>query len=231
MATSETRTFDPQFNELLTEAFERIQIQPRDVVQDHIEAALRSANLMLIDFANRGVLAYQLVQATINLEAGEPTYDLPAGTIDAWSVILRRDNQDVPVWPMGRSTYHQLPDKTNTGRPFNYFTDRAKTGLNTRTITLWPVPDRDSDTLELWVWKFAEDAGTMSNTTGIAKEWFDAYAAGLAARLARKYPPKVGTVAELKAEADVAFYIAKGTDRERAPLRIRVRGYCGRGRR
>lgn len=228
MATSGTITTDYQFAEIMSEAFERCQIPPLAIVQEHIDACVRSAQLMLVEFGNRGVHQYQLSHTTIDLEAGEPTYNLPVGTIDLWSAVLTRDGSDTPVWPMGRQAYEYIPKKSQTGRPFNYFVDRATTGLQLRTVTLWPVPDRSTDVLKVWVWKSAQDVGSIGNTLAVAPEWVDAYAAGLAKRMARKFAP--GLVGELTSEAEQAFSLAHGTDRERAPLRLRMRGYTRRGR-
>lgn len=232
MATSGTYTFNPEFAELMTEAYSRLQIRGAQIQQEHIDEALRSANLLLIDFGNRGVHQYQLTQVDVALDPdqGAPqTYNLPAGTIDVWHAAIRVDGvTDIPLWPMARQSYEDIPNKDETGRPYNYTTNRNVVGTATRTITLWPVPDR-ADTLRLWVWRFAEDQIGIEQNAGIAKEWFDAYAAELTARLGRKYPPGTASVQELKVEAIVAFKAAQGTNRERAPLRLRVRGYVGRG--
>ncbi len=47
------RTFNPQFAELLSEAFARAEIRPIGVTQEHIEEAIRSANYLLTDFSVR----------------------------------------------------------------------------------------------------------------------------------------------------------------------------------
>jgi hypothetical protein len=212
---------------MLSEAFSRVLIRPANVTAEHIEEAIRSANLMLIDFSTKGVHQYQLIETVISTVIGQASYDLPAGTIDVWHAILRRDNRDTPVWPMARSDYHSIPNKDNPGRPFNYFSERGKVGEVARTITLWPVPDK-IDSLRIWVWVFAESVGKMAETLSVSKEWFDAYASALTARLAEKYAP---TLFEQKmALAAQAFMQANRTGRERTTLRLRMRGYMGRGR-
>ena len=233
MATSGTFTFNPEFAELMTEAYSRLQIRGAQIQQEHIDEALRSASLLLVDFSNRGVNQYQLTQTDITLVPGQAvpqTYNLPAGAIDVWHAVIRRDGSDTPLWPMARQSYEDIPNKSETGRPYNYTTNRNVNGVATRTVTLWPVPDR-ADTLRLWVWRFAEDQIGIEQNVGIAKEWFDAYASELTARLGRKFPPANASVRELKIEAIVAFKAAQGTNRERAPLRLRARGYVHRGRR
>jgi len=222
-----SRQFNPTFPQLLSEAFSRSLIRPLQVTQEHIDEAIRSANLMLIEFQNHGVNQFQLIEQTIALVQGQATYDLTEGAIDAWSAIYRIDGLDTPVWPMARVDYQRIPDKDNQGRPFNYFVDRGKTGITERTITFWPVPDAHEAEVILWLWARAEDQNFNINAP-MAFEWFDAYAANLCARICEKFAPALHE--KKLALADKAFDLAFRSDRERAPSRFRFRGYT-KGRR
>jgi hypothetical protein len=222
------RDFNPQFAEILSESFSRAEIRPINVTQEHIDEALRSANYLLTEFTNRGVNQYQLVEQDITTVSGTATYDLMAGAVDAWHVVYRRDGSDTPIWPFSRSDYHSIPDKDATGRPNQYFTDRGKEGNTTRTITLWPVPDRNNDTVKIWVWVRANKQDGLTPEAPIAAEFSDAFADGLALRLAKKFNRL--KVRELTADYAISFPLAVTTARERAPLRLRMRGYT-RGRR
>jgi len=229
MATSGTRSFNPQFAELLGEAFARINIRPAAVNQEHIDEAIRSGNLMFVSFANRVQHQFQMQRAQLTMVGGTATYNLPAGALEVWSCVVRKDGQDTPVFPMARRDYEYIPDKTNEGRPFNFFVERGKVGNDQRTITFWPTPDGTSaDTAELWCVMRPQDATGLPEEIGIAWEWFDAYACDLTARMAEKFAPEKYDEKSLMAER--AFLIAKGADRERAPTRFRMRGYT-RGRR
>lgn len=222
------RAFNPQFHELVSEAFARAEIRPNQVTQEHLDELIRSAGFVLTDFTNRGVTQFQLVKQTITLEAGTPTYDLMDGAVDAWHVMVIRDGQYSPVFPFSRSDYHSLPDKDNEGRPIQYFTERGVTGTTSRTITLWPVPDR-ADTLDVWVWCWAEDQTSLAQDAPISREFIDAYADALALRMAKKFNRMA--VAGLEQDALISFGRAFSTNRERAPARMRMRGYVrGRGR-
>lgn len=231
------RTFNPQFAELLSESFSRADIRPVNVTQEHIDEAIRSANFLLTDFSNRGVNQYQLVEQDITTVSGTGTYDLMVGTLDVWHAIYRRDGTDTPLWPFSRSDYHSLPDKDADGRPNQYFSERGKVGNTTRTITLWPVPDRSGDTIKLWVWARPDSVtNDISAEAPIAAEFVDAWADGLALRLAKKFNRAL--VAGLKLDfdgppgrpQDGSFWKATTAARERAPSRFRMRGYT-RGRR
>lgn len=229
MATSGTRTFNPKFADLLSEAFSRVLIRSAAVTQDHIDEAIRSANLMFVSFANRVQHQFQLQHVTQALTAADAEYDLPVGALDVWSAVVRKDGQDTPVWPMARVDYQRIPSKTQEGRPFNFFVERGKVGNAQRTITFWPTPDGTSATeARMWVLMRPEDATGLPENLSVAWEWFDAYASDLTARLAEKYAPEQHADKEAKAER--AFLIAKGGDRERSPTRFRMRGYT-RGRR
>lgn len=224
------RTFNPQFAEILSEAFSRSMVRPFHATQEHLDEAIRSANFVLTSFTNKGVTQFQLVEQVITLEDGVATYDLMEGALDAWHVMYRREGMtDTPVWPMARSDYHSLPDKDSQGLSNQYFTDRGKTGNVARTITLWPVPDRDTDSLSVWVWCRAETVeNNISATAPIAVEFVDAYADAIALRLAKKF--NEAKVAGLTKDAKESFDIAFSAARERTPARFRMRGYT-RGRR
>jgi hypothetical protein len=224
------RTYNPEFARLLSEAFSRAKIRPLQVTQEHLDEAIQSANFVLTQFTNLGVTQFQLVEQVIELETGEATYDLMEGALDAWHVMYRRDGMtDTPVWPISRSDYHSLPVKDTPGLANQYFTDRGKVGNAVRTITLWPVPDRNTDTLSVWVWcrTNAQD-NDISLTAPIAVEFIDAYADAIALRMAKKF--NEDKVASLTVDAKESFDIAFSAARERTPARFRMRGYT-RGRR
>lgn len=229
MATSGTRAFTPQFADILSEAFSRVQIRPENVTPEHIEEAIRSANLLLVELAGDGIQQFQLVEQIVTLVEADPTYDLPAGTIDVWYGTVRKGNQDTPIWPISRDDYASIPDKTNIGRPFNYFVETGTVGETARTITFWPVPGTaNATTARLWVWRRAEVITAMAQNPGVAWEFLDCYSAGLAKRLAVKFAPQL---AEARAaEFDMALLKAKRLGRSRAPLRLRATGYLRRGR-
>lgn len=220
------RTYNPEFAQILSEALARAGIRPQQAGQEHIEDALRSANFLLTEFSNRNVNQYQLVEQVIPTVDGTATYALMEGAIDVWHMVYRRDDSDTPVWPISRSDYHSIPKKDPEGRPTVYFSERGVTGNTPRTVTLWPVPDR-VDSIRIWVW-CRHDSQTFDTNAPMAIEFLDAYADGLALRLAKKFDPP--RVEGLELDYARSFKAATDTARERAPLRLRMRGYT-RGRR
>lgn len=223
MTVSAVRSFNPAFAEFLAEAFARIQILGRDIQENHIDEAVRSANFTFVKMANEASAQFQMVAGSVSLVSGTPTYTLPAGLVDIFKMVYRRQGLDTPVWPIGRGDYLNIPDKTNAGRPYNYFLDKGKVGNTQRTITMWPTPDSSVDTLKYWGIYRPTDTTGLPDDIGIAWEFFDAYASDLAMRLAEKYKPdQYGMKAGIAAEA---LKLAKSGARERAPSRLRMRGY------
>ena len=91
MATSGTTTFQPPIADLITEAFERIQIYPPQLETEHMIAARRTANLILQDWSgNRNVNLWAVDLLTLTLVPGQATYTLPGDTIQLLDVYTRQ---------------------------------------------------------------------------------------------------------------------------------------------
>lgn len=218
-----TATFNPEFAEILSEAFSNCGIRPVNVTTEHIVEATRSAQLTLVDFSNKGVKQYQLQNRTITVTSGISFISLPADVLDVWSATVLRDGQETPMWPISRTDYQNIPKKSQTGRMFNYFVDKGKEGTTPRIVYLWPTPDRSTDVFSYWAWVRNSDQLTMSQLAPMSYEWLDAYATALALRLARKFAPD--RIEDLKGVSSDAFLNARYADRERAPTRFKMRGY------
>lgn len=223
MTTSGTYTFQPALDDYLTEAYSRIQIRPDTINSTHIVEAIRSANLMMAVWANAQINQFQLKLCEVTVTQGNPTIpaaSFHAGALQVFSSVLHRDGFDVPMIRLARYDYEQIPSKTNTGRPDRFFWDGAGVDLSSRYMQLWPVPENSTDVVRAWVICRPQDAGGLVNTQDIGYEWYDAFAAGLAARLAEKFAP--GLYEEKVQIAVGALQLASQGQRERGPTRFRV---------
>ena len=128
MSTTGTTTFNPNLNELVEEAFERCGTELRSGYD--LRTARRSLNLMLTEWANRGINMWTLEQGSIMLMANQITYPLPINTVDLVETIIRTGtgtNQvDINISRISVSTYSTIPNKLATGRPIQiYITAKA----------------------------------------------------------------------------------------------------------
>lgn len=191
MAASGTYGFNPQLADHIDEAFERCGIAPSDLKAEHIRSALRSANLLFSDWQNFGYKQYALVKTSQALTAGVNSFLLPVGGFDIFHATLKRSGKETEMYPLSRSDYNALHDKTLTGRPDRYFVDRSTFTQDDpqSTVYLWQSPENSTDTIEIWYIRKQQDAGNMSNTLDLSPNYQEAFASGFAYFLSRKYAP------------------------------------------
>lgn len=216
MATSGTYALSPEIAEYLDEAWERCGIDPATIGTRHLRSARRSLDFLFSEWANRGIHLWAVDQQTQGVTASDATYATASGTLAILEMVVRRSSVDTEVSPMARDEYALIPDKTTEGLPSRYWLDRA-TGI----YTLWQVPENSTDTILYWRMRRLQDVGASSNTADVPYQWYEALAAGLAAKLAEKYAPERENA--LLAKAEKAFQLADGDDRERTPTTISVR--------
>ena len=98
MTTSGSKTFELDVSEYIEEAFERCGLEPRTGYD--LRTARRSLNLLLADWANRGLNQWTITNATTAVSVNTPDYTLGADTIDVLSPVVLRTGT---AWRPGRS--------------------------------------------------------------------------------------------------------------------------------
>ena len=225
MTTSGTYIFNPDLAELFDEAMERARIDPANVTVRHILSARRSMRFMLTDWATKDYNDFRIRQDTMTMVESQAAYvagadfDLDVGgvnIVDIIDVVLRRDGVDTPVEFMGREEFLNIPEKDTEGRPDRVFIDKQRDGI---TMTFWTVPENSTDQILFNVVRKFEDSDTAADTADIHYYMYDAFAYGLAFRLAEKFsPPELEQA--LYAKANNAFNDAQNAVRERGDVRI-----------
>lgn len=216
MATSGTKTFELDIAEYVEEAFERCGIEVRTGYD--LKTAKRSLNLLLADWANRGLNQWTISSSSTSVSAGVSNYALAASTIDVLSPVVLRtgtgiNQQDIELTRVSRGEFLNIPNKNTVGRPVQYFVDRQISP----TIDLWPVPDQ-AYTLVYDRLTRMDDANAYVNTLEMPFRFYPALAAGLAYYIALKRSPD--RVQLLKAIYEEEFQRAAEEDRDRASLTI-----------
>ena len=88
MTTSSSTDFEPNVAEFVEEAFERCGLELRTGYD--LKTARRSINLMLAEWANRGLNQWTIEQATETVTQGTASYSLNTNVIDVLDVVCRR---------------------------------------------------------------------------------------------------------------------------------------------
>ena len=141
MATSSSTNFDLDVAEYIEEAFERCGLEARTGYD--LQTARRSMNIMLSEWANRGLNQWTIQQRTQTVTANDSEYSLDTDLIDILSLVVRRDGTDFSMTRISRDTFLNLPNKTSTGRPTQYFLDRQITP----NLKLYPTPENSTDVI------------------------------------------------------------------------------------
>ena len=173
MAVSNSTDFELDVTEYIEEAFERCGLEVRTGYD--LKTAKRSLNLMLAEWANRGLNQWTIVQRTQTVTSGTTEYTLNADIIDILSVAVVRDNTYYPLERISRDAYLAIPNKTSSGRPTQFFLDRQITP----NLKIWLSPENSTDVLYYDALTRMDDADTYTNTLDIPFRFYPCLAAGL----------------------------------------------------
>ena len=212
MAVSNSTDFELDVVEYIEEAFERCGLEVRTGYD--LKTARRSLNLMLAEWANRGLNQWTIKQRTLSLVKSDGEYDLGTDIIDVLSVVVRRDNTDFSVERISRDTYLSIPNKTTEGRTNQFFLDRQITP----NLKIWPVPENSTDVIYYDALTRVDDADTQVNTLDVPFRFYPCLAAGLAYYIAMKKAPE--RIQLLKAAYEEEFQRAMTEDRDRASFNV-----------
>ena len=212
MTTSGSKDFELDVAEYVEEAFERCGLEVRTGYD--LKSAKRSLNLLLADWANRGLNQWTIKQRTVTLVVGDGNYDLGSDVIDVLSVICRRSGTDYSMERLSRDDYLNIPNKTSQGRPNQFFLDRQVTP----NLKIWPVPDDASDVVIYDALTRVDDADDFTNTMDMPFRFYPCLAAGLAYYIALKRAPN--RVQMLKAVYEEEFERAATEDRDRSSFNV-----------
>lgn len=219
MALSGTKTFELDVADYCEEAWERVGLEIRTGYDQR--TTRRSLNLLLADWANRGLNQWTIERETITVDpSGGVDYTMSGSTIDILTAVIRNTDGvgtssqvDLTLDRVSREYYLNIPNKLTEGRPVQFFLDRQITPI----LYVWPKPNT---TYYLIVDKLQrmDDASAGVNTMQVPFRFYPCLAAGLAYYLAIKKAPE--RVQLLKAVYEEEFERAASEDRDRAPLRL-----------
>ena len=232
MTTSGTAIFNPDVAEIVEEAFERAGVEIRTGYQ--MRTARRSLNLLMMEWANRGINLWTVEQGSIPLTVGTVSYDLPDDTVDIIEHVIRQydgsqaQQIDLQITRIALPTYATIPNKLTTGRPIQLYVDRLSP---TPVVKIWPTANQLGYTLVYWRLRRMQDAGqAATNTMDVPFRFVPALIAGLAYYVALKTPESMDRIPMLKQMYDEAFDLASREDRDKAPVRFIPKvGYIGSG--
>ena len=222
-----TASFDLSIDEIAEEAYERCGLQVRSGYD--LQTARRSLNLLLAEWANRGLNLWtiQLQEKTITAGTNNLTGTNLFGSgsddsqqiVDITDVIIRdSSNNDYSTTAIGRAQYWNYTVKTTSGRPTQYYFERT---INPR-LYLYPQADT-TYTLKYYALLRMKDAGEYTNNAEIPFRFLPCMTAGLAYYIAMKKAPE--RIQLLKQVYEDEFQRAAAQDGERTSLFLTPKTY------
>ena len=212
MTVSGSTNFQLDVADYIEEAFERCGLEVRTGYD--LKSAKRSLNLLLADWANRGLNQWTIKQRSLTLTQGDGEYDLGTDVIDVLSVVVRRDGTDYSLERLSRDEYLNIPTKTTQARPNQFFLDRQITP----NLKIWPVPENSTDVIYYDALTRIDDADDYNNTLAMPFRFYPCLAAGLAYYISLKRSPQ--RVQLLKAVYEEEFERAATEDRDRSSFNV-----------
>ena len=221
MALSGSKDFELDVADYVEEAFERCGLELRTGYD--LKSATRSLNLMLAEWANRGLNQWTVQEKTLDMVKDTATYNIDStnatAPIDVLDVFIREtvgtETTDLPLTRLSRAEYAHITTKSSTGKPNQYFINKQ----TTPTIKVWPTPDKSSTyVVHMNVLTRMDDADAGANTLDMPFRFYPCLAAGLAYYISLKRAPE--RTGLLKGLYEEEFQRAMSTDEDRASLNI-----------
>jgi hypothetical protein len=212
MTTSGSRDFNLDVAEAIEEAYERIGLEMRTGYD--AKTARRSMNLMFAEWANRGLNLWTVATGTTTVTQGTSQYTLAEDVVDLLDMVLRRSGTDYEMTRISRGDYLDFPNKTDQGRPSQFYFDRQIAP----EITLWQTPENSTDQLVYYYVQRIEDVDSLTNTTAVPFRFYPCMVAGLAYYLAIKRAPD--RVQMMKSIYEEEFQRAANEDEDKVPLML-----------
>jgi hypothetical protein len=212
MTLSNSKDFELDVSDYIEEAFERCGLEVRTGYD--LKTAKRSLNLMLAEWANRGLNQWTIEQTTQALTQADGEYLLGSSTIDVLSVALRRNGTDFNMERISRDEYLNIPNKSTQSRPTQFFLDRQLDA----NLKIWPLPENSTDVLVIDRMVRIDDADAYTNTLEVPFRFYPCLAAGLAYYISIKRAPD--RIQLLKAVYEEELDRAMTEDRDRASFTV-----------
>ena len=187
MATSGTNAFDLDVDEVIEESFERCGLNSRSGYD--LKTARRSLNIMLAEWANRGINLWTVELRTQTLTADTTSYTLGTDVIDVLEAVVFTENNtstDIEVDRISRAEYLNISNKSTEGTPVQFFVERNSSAP---VLYLYPTPD-GAHSFKYYALTKMQDAGSYTNELEVPTRFLPCLVSGLAYYLSVKKSPE-----------------------------------------
>ena len=220
MATSGTKTSTLFVDEIIDEALSRVGSEP--TTGKEASSARRSLNIMMREWANRGIQLWTIDETTQTLTEGTANYTLDSFTLDILEAVISRTESstrtDFQMDRVNREDFLNIPVKTTKGRPSQFFLDMQR---SSPVVYFYPTPDNSTDVFRYSRRNRIEDITASTETIDIPDSYLPCAVSGLAFYMSQKRPQiDINRRQELKLQYEEEFKRAIDDGREKVDLKI-----------
>jgi hypothetical protein len=149
--------------------------------------ALADLNLMLKSWQVAGPNLFRQTFRSVTLIAATGSYVLSPRPMKVIEARYRDSGgRDLPMKLLTRQEYVDLPQKSASGTPTQYYVDHQRDSV---TLYVWPVrASVTTETIEMTVQRVVEDIDSQDNDIDIPQEWFECVGYNLSFRLLERFP-------------------------------------------
>jgi hypothetical protein len=152
------------------------------------DTALSELNLMLKAWQNSGYNLWTYTSGSLALTTAASYTLSPARPLRILNARFKESAtaSEIPMWRMTRDEYDELPNKTTTGTPTQFYYDKQREAAK---LYIWPVlSSATAQTIEYTYERELEDLTATSDIVDVPGEWWEATMYNLAARLMETVP-------------------------------------------
>lgn len=144
-----------------------------------------------------------------------------ATTLDVTEFVIAATPNEIPMAPLNRDDYTNLPNKTFQGRPVQYWFDKQ---IPIPRLWIWPTASAQFvfSQITIWTKRYIQDVGTLRQQIEVPQGWYLAIIMELASKLAlliKEVDPAL--IPTLKAEAKTEMDDAWAGQTDNSPINLR----------
>lgn len=213
MATSGTSTYTMTARQLITFAMRKLRLI--DAIENgsatDMATCLTELNVMLKGMQLNGPNLWRVTNGSQALSANVSAYVLPTTPWEIVNAQFRVNGRDTPMELLTEEEYSDLPLKTSTGTPTQYYFDRQR---DAGTLYVWPVLAAVSgQTIEYTYQRRFEDVLSLDENIDIPNEYLGMLGYALAVEIAPTFGVDAGIVGRMSQEKSM-----KAMDADREPV-------------
>lgn len=150
---------------------------------------------------------------------------LAGGTtvLDIAEFVVQDSPNEIPIAKLNRDDYANLPDKWFVGRPVQFWYNKQ---IPNPVMTVWPAPEFQYtfNQYVLYVSRYVQDVGELTDTLEVPQRWYLAILYKLALHLSMSIPEvDPSRMAFLQPVSEDEYKKAQGSESDGAPTYLRPR--------